>query len=351
MYTIKSLSAVKALSTICALPLILSATYANADEAPEAVMEKPAAEAVAAPADAIAAPADAAKAAEAKEPEPPWDLSFTLNFVSDYRARGISQTWLEPAVQGSIDLSHESGFYTGVWASNVSDEETAGAQEEIDVYVGFGNDIKAVEGLSYTTGLYGYFYPSGSYSKFNALTDALRDIGRSKSGTSYDTYELMGGLTYKWLTAKAWVTLNDYYGQNKRTGWTRGTKGSTYYELSANVPLPFWGLDLIAGVGRTHVPGKVSSDPAFLSPNSDFEGNLVREKKLDYTDYRLGISKSVEVKETATFTTSLTYIGATNSGDNDYWGKNGYGGGSVIPGSKPKNVGRDTLVLSVGVNF
>lgn len=322
------------------LTAILSAMYgvsSFADESLKAEVEKPSAEAAAV----------SGKAPEAKEPEPPWDLSFTLNFVSDYRARGISQTWLAPAVQGSIDLTHESGFYTGVWASNVSDESTAGANEEIDVYVGYGNDIKAVKGLSYTTGLYGYFYPSGNYSKFDALTE----VDKSKRHETYDTFELMGGLTYKWLTAKAWVTLTDYYGQNRKTGWTRGTKGSTYYELSANVPLPFWGLDLIAGVGRTHVPGKVSSDPAFLLPNSDFDGVLVREKKLDYTDYRLGISKSIELKEAATFTTSLTYIGATNSGPDDYWGKNGYGGGSVIPNSKPKNIGQQTVVLNIGVNF
>lgn len=321
------------LTVLATTQLLVWTTFANADETPVAEETAPA--------------VNAEKAAEKKEPEPPWDLSFTLNFVSDYRARGISQTWLEPAVQGSIDLTHESGFYSGVWASNVSNEETAGAHEEIDVYVGYGNDIKAVEGLSYTTGLYGYFYPSGNYSKFDALTS----VDGSKRRETYDTFELMGGLTYKWLTAKAWVTLTDYYGQNKKTGWTSGTKGSTYYELSANVPLPFLGLDLIAGIGRTHVPGKVSSDPAFLSPNSDFDGVLVREKTLDYTDYRLGISKSFEVKETATFTTSLTYVGATNSGSNDYWGKNGYGGGSVIPGSKPKNVGRDALVLSVGITF
>jgi len=321
------------ISALASIQLV--ATTAYADEASVAV------ESVG------AVPIEAAKAAENSEPEPPWDLSFTLNFVSDYRARGISQTWLAPAVQGSIDLTHESGFYSGVWASNVSDETTAGAHEEIDVYVGFGNDIKTVDGLSYTTGLYGYFYPSGNYSKFDALTT----VDGNKRRETYDTFELMGGLTYKWLTAKAWVTLTDYSGQNRKTGWTRGTKGSTYYELSANVPLPFWGLDLVAGVGRTHVPGKVSSDPAFLLPNSDFDGNLVKEKTLDYTDYKLGISKTFEVKKAATFTTSLTYIGATNSDADDFWGKNGYGGGSVIPNSKPKNIGQQTLVLNVGITF
>lgn len=287
-----------------------------------------------------------AKAAE-KAPESPWELSYTLSFVSDYRARGISQTYLEPTVQGSIDLAHSSGFFTGVWASEVTNDSNAGAHEEIDVYVGYNGEVKSIEGLGYTAGLYGYFYPGANYSKFAALTD----VDGSKRHESYDTYEAMAGITYKWLTAKAWVTLNDYYGQNKKTGWSRSTSGATYFELSALVPLPFWGLDLIAGVGRTNVPGEVSADPAFLSPNSDLNGKLVKELNMDYTDYRIGITKAFDIKELATWTTSLTYIGATNSGSNDYWGKNGYGGSSVIPGNPGKNLGRDSLVLSVGITF
>jgi uncharacterized protein (TIGR02001 family) len=297
--------------------------------------------------EAAEAPAEGKVKAVEKEPESPWELSYTLSFVSDYRARGISQTYLEPTVQASIDLVHSSGFYTGIWASEVSNDSTAGADEEIDVYVGYNGEIKSVEGLGYTAGLYGYFYPGANYSKFAALSD----VDGSKRHESYDTYEAMVGLTYKWLTAKAWVTLNDYYGQNKKTGWSRSTNGSTYVELSALVPLPFWGLDLNAGVGRTHVPGKVSADPAFLSPNSDLNGNLVKELSMDYTDYRIGITKSFDLKEIATWTVGLNYIGATNSGSNDYWGKNGYGGSSVIPGNPGKNLGRDSLVLNVGISF
>lgn len=326
------------------LTAILSAMYgvsSFADESLKAEVEKPSAEAAAV----------SGKAPEAKEPEPPWDLSFTLNFVSDYRARGISQTYLEPTPQASIDLTHESGFYAGVWASEVTNNSNAGAHEEIDVYVGYNGEIKPVKDLGYTLGLYGYFYPGASYGKFPFLTDALREQGRGRSKVDYDTYEAFAGLTYKWITAKAWVTLNDYYGQNKKTGWSRSTRGSTYYEISAVVPLPFWGLNLTGGVGRTHIPGKVSDDLAFLSPNSDLNGLLVAERKADYTDYRLGISKTFDIKELATWTTSITYIGATNSDKNDYWGKNGYGGSSVIPGNEGKNIGRDGVVVSVGVTF
>jgi len=336
---------------LTAAPLIFCSVLANADEAaPENAMEP--AEKVAdtatqsAPAEAAEKAADA-KEPETKEPEPPWDLSYTLNFVSDYRARGISQTFFEPAVQASIDLTHESGFYTGVWASNISGASVAsGASMEIDAYVGFGNDIKAVEGLSYTTGLYGYFFPNGSYSKFPGLTESLNNQGRGKSNESFNTFELMGGLTYKWLTARAWVTLNDFYGQNRGTGWSRGTKGSTYFELAADVPLPFWGLNLIAGIGRTDVKGKLNDDPAFVEVNGDVE-----DLTLDYTDYRLGLSKTFSVKDAAEFTTSITYITTSNNGDNGYFGKNGYGGSPYTDDAAAANIGRETFVFSVGINF
>ncbi len=338
------------------LAAILSTFYASNIYAEEAG-DKPAAEVAPVAAENTAAKnpdaedapdgAKTAAVAAAKEPEPPWSVSYTLSFVSDYRARGISQTYLEPTVQGSIDLSHESGFYAGVWASEVTNNSNAGGHEEIDVYVGYNGEIKAVEGLGYTAGLYGYFYPGANYSKFTFLND----VDGTRRFESYDTYEAVAGVTYKWLTAKAWVTLNDYYGQNKKTGWTGDTRGSTYFELAANVPLPFYGLNLVAGVGRTHVPGKVSADPAFISPNSDLNGNLVRERKLDYTDYRIGLSKSFDIKELATWTASVMYIGASNSGKNDYWGKNGYGGSSVIPGNKVENIGRGSVVVNVGITF
>ena len=52
-------------------------------------------------------------------------LTGNLTVVTDYRFRGISQTFggsnfWAPAVQGGIDYSHSSGFYVGNWNSNVS---------------------------------------------------------------------------------------------------------------------------------------------------------------------------------------------------------------------------------------
>ena len=47
------------------------------------------------------------------------ELSATVTATTDYDFRGITQTAQDPAIQGSVDLATDPGFYAGVWASNV----------------------------------------------------------------------------------------------------------------------------------------------------------------------------------------------------------------------------------------
>ncbi len=84
------------------------------------------------------------------------DVTFSgsVTLTSDYVFRGISQTDEEPAIQAGLNLEHASGFYAGVWGSNVDfggDEDI-----EIDYILGFSNEV---EGLSYTVAGYYYTYP------------------------------------------------------------------------------------------------------------------------------------------------------------------------------------------------
>ena len=58
--------------------------------------------------------------AQAAKPASPHTFTGNVAVVSDYRFRGISQTYLEPAIQGGFDYSHASGFYFGNWNSSVS---------------------------------------------------------------------------------------------------------------------------------------------------------------------------------------------------------------------------------------
>ena len=53
-------------------------------------------------------------------------LSGNMGIFSEYRFRGIAQTFKQPAIQGGIDYAHASGFYIGNWNSNVSGNQYAG---------------------------------------------------------------------------------------------------------------------------------------------------------------------------------------------------------------------------------
>ena len=55
-----------------------------------------------------------------------FSLAYNVGAVSEYRYRGISQSRLNPAVQGGIDLSMPQGFYLGTWASQISGLKDAG---------------------------------------------------------------------------------------------------------------------------------------------------------------------------------------------------------------------------------
>ncbi len=65
-----------------------------------------------------------------------FDVSMTATLASDYIWRGQSQTAGNGAVQGSLDVAHETGLYAGVWASNVDDfafpGNNGGANMEVD---------------------------------------------------------------------------------------------------------------------------------------------------------------------------------------------------------------------------
>jgi uncharacterized protein (TIGR02001 family) len=48
-----------------------------------------------------------------------WSTSGSVALSSEYVWRGVTQSDSEPAISGSFDLGHASGFYAGVWASSI----------------------------------------------------------------------------------------------------------------------------------------------------------------------------------------------------------------------------------------
>ncbi len=278
----------------------------------------------------------------------PWTVTSNVSVVSNYYARGVSQSWNMPAIQGGLDVTHSSGFYAGAFGSSISERTYVGASTEFDLYGGYNGTISAVEGLGWTVGAIGYYYPGGGWDKYQALTDSP---GRKGVGNEvredFTTYEGNVGLSYKWLSAKASVTLGEWYGANKDTGWTKSSSGTTYIELNANVPLPVWGLNFIAHVGRLDVKGELSRDPAFANAN----GATIVETKADMTDYKIGLSKAFKIAQSEGWNAGLYVTGGTNGGSNGYWGTKGYGGSSFTTTPGSKDLTDDTLILTIGRAF
>ena len=215
-----------------------------------------------------------AQAAPAPAATPP-EHTFTGNatLVSDYRFRGISQTFKLPAVQAGFDYAHASGLYLGTWASNVSNNVYAnGAGMEWDLYGGYKFEV--AKDLGADVGVLYYWYPG---AKFNTP-------GEDK----YNNLELYGALSYGSFTAKYSHTLSDFFGMKTATmgglcgldssgaptsncfsADPGGSKGSGYLDLSYNFDL---GDKLTLGLHVGHQSGR-------------------NYGKLSYTDYKIGLTK------------------------------------------------------------
>ncbi|MGG7606892.1 TorF family putative porin [Massilia sp. BKSP1R2A-1] len=109
--------------------------------------------------------------------------TFNAAVTSDYRYRGISQTRLQPALQGGLDYVHPTGWYAGAWASTIKWIEDAGGdgKVELDLYAGKRGEI--APGLSYDAGILRYLYAGNELGKVNGFANA-------------DTTEIYGQLGY-----------------------------------------------------------------------------------------------------------------------------------------------------------
>ena len=180
-------------------------------------------------------------------------FSANVGIVSDYAYRGISQTDERPALQGGFDYTHSSGFYAGVWATNVSwinDAEvskSSGNSLEIDVYAGYAGEAGPI---GYDVGLLQYYYP-GSYGS----------VWKAETGmTKPNTLEGYVGLSWEFLSFKYSYAFTDLFG-------LRDSDGSQYYDLGAEFELGAgFKLDLHYGY-------------------NDLKGGD------DYEDWKLGVTK------------------------------------------------------------
>jgi uncharacterized protein (TIGR02001 family) len=228
-----------------------------------------------------------AGSAFADESKPDNDVSFNASIVSDYRYRGISQSRLDPALQGSADyVNNSTGLYAGTWLSTIKWIGDAGGSDDVewDLYAGKRGDIAT--DLSYDVGVLSYVYPS------NGLHP------------SANTTEIYGQLSYGPVYAKYSCAVTDLFG-------VANSKGSGYLDIGGN-------FDVTNGYAiNVHAGHQTVSNSSNLS----------------YTDWKFGVTKDFGV-----VTGALAVIGTNTS---NYVG----------PAPDNKNLGKTSLVLSISKTF
>jgi uncharacterized protein (TIGR02001 family) len=239
----------------------------------------------------------------AAEPEAPLASPFSANLalVSDYRFRGLSQSFRHPALQGGFDYVHPSGLYLGNWNSSVSGNQyNNGAGLEMDFYGGY--KFEPVAGVSADLGLLYYAYPGAS-------------IGAS--GEKYNNGEVYLGLGYRWFSVKYSYGLTDFFGLNTRSGGANGgSKGSGYLDLNANFEI---------------------AEKTTLNLHAGHQ-TVRHYSQFNYTDYKLGVARDFGFA-----TLGLAVIGTTNAERALYTVGDGSG--------SSKYIGATTAVLSLSKTF
>lgn len=261
------------------------------------------------------APAPAAdQSASAVLAAPEHAITGNVGLVSDYRFRGISQTWRQPAVQGGLDYVHRSGLYLGTWASNVSGNSyNNGSALEWDLYGGV--KLEVAPGVVLDLGALAYIYPGARMNR------ALGVVSTQK----YDNVDLYVGVSHGPFSAKLSYAVTDYFGLNgSSAGYAYfsslaphgGSRGSLYLDLNYNVDL---GQGVTLGLHAGHVAVRNYAD-------------------LSYSDAKVSVSKEV-------FGVNLSVaIVGTNA-------KSAYYQAGNAAGADAKRLGKAALVLGLSKGF
>jgi uncharacterized protein (TIGR02001 family) len=167
------------------------------------------------------------------------EVSGNVTLASDYVYRGISQTEEEGAIQGGFDVEGGSGFYAGIWGSNIAFDGSI----EIDLYAGYGGSIG--EDGGFDIGILRYQYPN--------------DLGVNHSSFN----EIYGSFSYKDVTIGVNYS-NEFFDES-------GTGIYPYVDYSLSLPNEF-GLDFHYG------HQSIKDNDIFGAP--------------DYSEYSIGLTKT-----------------------------------------------------------
>lgn len=164
-------------------------------------------------------------------------VSANVALTTDYVWRGVSQNKEDPALQGGFDYSHDTGFYAGVWGSNVSFGE---ASTELDFYGGWASEFD--NGFDVDLGYIKYSYHGSPAAGDNDFQEAYVGLGHSGFSVQYsfgdeldDHWQLGYETSFKKVDVSATFADYDTY-QYYRIGVAGDLQGTGW-------ALDFWDTD------------------------------------------------------------------------------------------------------------
>lgn len=206
----------------------------------------------------------------------PDEITFSgyVQGVTDYRFRGLSASGGDPAVQGTINANHTSGFYAGAWASSIDDGGTDILGElELNLYAGWTGEVSP--GFVLDAGMLRYVFPTNSFGPADYWEPYV------SVGTTYGPLSAKVGAAYAWKQRALDTDLD-------------GDKDDNLYiytDLSAGIPT--FPVTLNAHVGWADG----AQSPNFLT------GKSLRHNS--GFDYAFGATYNV----TDTFSVGASYVG------------------------------------------
>ena len=259
---------------------------------------------------AVAQTAAPAAPAAAPTPADPGPLTANVSLTNDYRYRGISQSNLQPAIQGGFDYAHPSGFYIGNWNSSISwisdaasaSGKSASAPIEMDFYAGYKYEWS--KGFTADLGILQYYYPTSGATGFT---------------TNPNTTEVYAAQNFTFDSVTGYLKFS--YAATTLFGFSNSS-GSNYTDLTVNYDTGVWGLTLNAHAGYQYVAGTASG------------ASVSNDSLYSYTDWKLGVTKD--------FGSGLT-LGVA------YLGTNAKKGAYVNP--QGKALGGDTVLATLTKTF
>lgn len=197
-------------------------------------------------------------------------VDLLVTAISDYRFRGVSYSNGKPAIQPLLTISHKSGIYALVFASNIA--EYGGSNVEVDAGLGYAKQIGKVTA---DVSVLRYIYPGGSNTNFFEVFSSLSfpvGPGNAKLGASYSPKQknlrgqdnLYMGLSGTLPLASTPLTLNASIGLengafgNNKVDWTIGVDapvkgfmaGVKYMDTAHSMGIPRSGAKAVFSLSR-----------------------------------------------------------------------------------------------------